>query len=329
MSEITSGDIASVAAEFDSAAAAPDASPASHDPDAVDLSTTAPVAATAPPSESDPAVSTDPVSTGPIPFERHKAALENARAKARDEALNEWREQHGWAEQVSREQLESWSETAAQMSADPVGFLQRFSTELQNHPVYGPQLKSYAARTLGQRQAAQQDDIEPQADLQTDDGTPVYSAKRLAEREAWRERQLEKKFSERLAPLQETHAQVQEARQRELIDHASGQFAQQQLSAIKALPHYAEHAAEIKAEFAKMPQPEHPMGFAVQLRDAYLKVVMPRVSERERSKVLTEMQTKAGASTASPGRPSTMAPVPDANRPLHELIAEEMAAKGL
>jgi hypothetical protein len=325
MSEITGGDIAAVADELSgSSASAHDASPAS-DPGSESESTPAATATIAPSSDAPPEPSTDPASAGPIPFDRHKSALENARVKAREEALTEWRQQHGWAEQVDRTQLESWSQTAAQMSSDPVGFLQKFAAELQNHPVYGPQLKSHAARTLGQRQAAQVDDVEPQADLQTEDGTPVYSAKQLAAREAWRERQWEKKFSERLAPLQETHAEMQEARQRELIENASSNFAKRELDAVRALPHYDQYKAEIKAKFAAMPPPEHPAGYSAQLYRAYVETVVPKLSQSERSKVLAEMQTKGAASTASPTRPSASAPMRDADRPISDLIAEEMA----
>jgi hypothetical protein len=329
MSEITGGDIAAVASELSgSGPSAPDASPAS-DPGSVDRSTPAPTAATVPSSDTPPDISTDPASAGPIPFDRHKSALENARTKAREEALTEWRSQHGWAEQVPREQFESFSQTAQQMASDPVGFLQRFANELQNHPVYGPQLKSQAARTLGQRQAAQQNDAEPQPDLETEAGEAVFSAKRQQEWRAWHDRQLEKKFDERLAPLQETHAQVQEARQRELIDHASGQFASQQLATIKALPGYTEHAAEIKAEFAKMPPPDHPMGYAVQLRDAWIKVVVPKLDQTSRAKALAEMNAKGLASTASPTRPSASAPLPDSKRPLADILAEEAQRAGI
>jgi hypothetical protein len=329
MSEITGGDIAAVASELSgSSAPAADASPAS-DPGSVDSSTSAATATTVPSSDAPPDISTDPASAGPIPFDRHKAALENARTKARDEALTEWRQQHGWAEQIPREQLENWSQTAQQMASDPVGFLQRFQAELQNHPTYGPQLRSHAARTLGSRQAAQQDDIEPQADLQTEDGTPVYSAKRQAEREAWRERQWEKKFSERLAPLQETHEQMQEVRHRELIDRASDQFAKQKIESVKALPHYDTYKAEIREKFAAMPQPQHAAEYEAMLYRAYLSVVVPKLSQTERSKVLAEMQTKGSASTASPTRPSASAPIADHKRPLEDLIAEEFQRAGM
>jgi hypothetical protein len=327
MSELTGGDIAAVASELSSESASYDASPAS-DPESADASTYAPTDAIDPSSEDDPDISTDPASAGPIPFDRHKAALDNARTKARDEAIAEYRSQYGWAEQVDPQQLENWTATAQQMSADPVGFLQRFAAELQTHPVYGPQLKSAAARTLGAR-TAPQDDVEPRPDLQTDSGDTVYSAQQLNKWREWHDRQLEKRFDERLAPLTETHAQIQEARQRELIEHVSTQFASEQLSQVKALPHYAEYAAEIKAEFAKMPPPNHPMGYATQLRDAWIKVVVPNLSKRERAQAMADMKTRGLASTASPSRPSASAPVPDSHRDLSELLAEEFAAHGM
>lgn len=328
MSELTGGDIEAVVSELSSEPATNDASPAS-DPGSVDDSTPAPVAATAPPSDEPTEPSTDPASAGPIPFDRHKAALENARVKAAEEASAKWREQYGWAEQIPREQLETWSQTAQQMAADPVGFLQKFQAELLTHPVYGPQLKSAAARTLGQRQAAQDDDAEPQPDLETEDRTPVFSAKRLAEWHAWNARQQEKKFDERLAPLQAAHAQQQEHRQRELIEHASDQFAQRELQAVKALPYYEDYKAEIKAAFAAMPQPEHPLAYGAMLRDAYLKVVVPQLSQKERSAVLADFKARGSASTASPSRPSSSAPIPDSKRPLEDLIAEEMSRAGI
>lgn len=330
LSEITGGDIAAVASELSSESAPVDASPAS-DPGSVEPSTSAPVAAIAPPSEDDPEISTETAGiTGGIPPERHKAILENTRAKAREEALAEWRQQYGWAEQVPREQLENWSQTAQQMAADPVGFLQRFQAELQNHPTYGPQLRSHAARTLGSRQAVQDDDAEPQPDLETEDGRyKTYSGEQLAKREAWLKRQWMSEVQQELAPLKQSHAEVQEARQRELIEHASDRFAKRELESVKALPHYDTYKAEIKAKFAAMPQPEHPAGYSAQLLRAYVETVVPLLSKTERSKVLAEMQTRGSASTASPSRPSTSAPIPDSQRSTADLVREEFERAGM
>jgi hypothetical protein len=322
----SSGDIAAVVAE-QSATPASDAPPASGTSDGTPAPP-ASVATTTPPASSAPLESDPASNAGPIPFDRHKAAIENARQKAIEEHQTKWREQYGWAEQIDRQQLEAWSETAREMSADPVAFTQKLIAELQNDPRYAAQLRSHAARVLGQRQQAQQQDTEPQADLQTEDGTPVFSAKRLAEWHQWNTRRQEQAMNERLAPLQQTHEKLQAAEQQAQVKAWGDSFASREVGAIKRLPHYEANKAEIRAALEKMPLPEHPYAQAVQIRDAYLQVVLPKLSQSERSQVLADINAKATATTTSPTRASATTPIPDADRDTADLLREELARVG-
>lgn len=177
-------------------------------------------AATEPASASTPA-SAHPTADkkGPIPFEVHEKALANARTKAADEALTQYREQYGWAEQVPRETVQEWTSIANRMSTDPIAFLSELQAEIAAHPVFGPQLRSHAARTLaGGRSVATEADPEPEADVQIVDaegrvtGT-TYSAARLAERDAWNRRQMLAEMQKELAPIKAEREAAQHARE--------------------------------------------------------------------------------------------------------------------
>jgi hypothetical protein len=191
-------------------------------------------AAAAPPETvaTGPAAATDPTGAptakGPMPFEAHVTALKNARAKERETVLAEWRANYGWAEQVPKETIQHWSSVAQEMSANPIAFLERFTKDLTAHPVYGPQLRSHAARTLSARQA----DQEPTPDIAVVDGNgtvtgQTYSAPALAKWQAWKERQLLAKVDERMQPLvaereQREQASLTAQRTAELNTYADG-----------------------------------------------------------------------------------------------------------
>lgn len=145
---------------------------------------------------------------GPIPFDVHSRALENARSKA----LEGYRQQYGWAEKIPQATLQEFGALAQRMSSDPIGFLNEFTAQIANHPTYGPQLRSSAGRTLAAPPSGRP---EPDVQVVNAQGQVIemtYSAKRLAEVQEWDWNQREAKLNQTLAPLQQERAQrLQEA----------------------------------------------------------------------------------------------------------------------
>lgn len=150
-----------------------------------DGATTLPVEATDQTSATHP--STD-AKTGPIPFEVHKTALDNARTKA----VDEFRQTAG---------IDKAVEFAQKINTNAPGFWREMTSELLAHPVHGAALRSDLARMFGglrQTAQAQQAAAEPMpaADVQIVDANgnvtgTTYSAEQLEKRDAWRERRQE------------------------------------------------------------------------------------------------------------------------------------------
>lgn len=181
--------------------------------------------ATTPPVDgSDPQSATHPSTdskAGPIPFEAHKTALENARTKATTEAQAAFDRDYGWAKQVPRESLEHFGQIASQMTSDPIGFLNQFVAELQANPVHAAQLRSNAGRML----AAKQANTEPPPDVEIVDANgqvtgTTYSADRLAKRDAWNRAQL-------MADVQKEYGPLKTERDRQVAQRQADETTQQ------------------------------------------------------------------------------------------------------
>lgn len=173
-------------------------------------SVTDPAAGAITPPVTDPKASVQPdpnAQKGPIPFAVHETALRNAREKA----VAEYRQQHGWAADVpqrlaksgiSEQEFTTWVNDARAMSADPVTFFTTKFTELQNHPVYGPQIRSTAGRTLAGGGNAM-----PEPDVQIVDaqgqptGKLTYSHEQQALKDQWLRTQMTGEFQQMLQPL--------------------------------------------------------------------------------------------------------------------------------
>jgi hypothetical protein len=172
-----------------------------------------------------PATSTEPAATvpvagqptsgetkGPIPFDVHHTALQNARTKAEADALAKWRQQYGWAEQMTagdRDGLQRWAQLADRMSSDPIGHITDLIQELQNHTVYGPQLRSQAGRLLAGARGPQRVDMTPDLEVRNDQGQVVersFSAPKLLAI-------LDQVVNDKLSPLQQDANQRKAAEQ--------------------------------------------------------------------------------------------------------------------
>jgi hypothetical protein len=260
-----------------------------------------------------PSTSTKP--QGPIPFEVHHKALENARQKAAAEAQAVFDRDYGWARQIPQQTVQQWSGIANLMASDPPAFLERYFSEAAMHPTFGPQVKSWAAKTLARR-ADIPADLSPDVVVQDADGREVartFSADRVQAVLKARD----KEFTDReLAPLkQDLEARKAQAEQ--------WQRAQQQAEATKRLEASTDAVladiselldigsetapAERDALFGELtalldadPQLS-PHKAAMQLRKTR---IVPALQGQVQRQVLDELNQKAGAQGMNPSRAS-------------------------
>lgn len=262
-----------------------------------------PPAAIAPQTPTAPAVpSVD--AKGPIPFDRHEAALKNARTKTEAEVGQRFQQQY--APHV---------ELGNRFQADPIGTAVQVIRELSAHPEMGPLITSALARELGSRrgQQAPQTDQEPQADLQTADGTLVFSAEQLAKREAYQRQRLMQEVDQRLTPLQQREQQLAAQEQYRAATSAANDRMSKVLAPYQALPEFTEHKAEIAAKtqtfLGEGYDAQTALGLAV--TTVLREVVMPARTAQSQQQLQAAAVAKSIGSTSAPGG----APAVPAGRP--------------
>jgi hypothetical protein len=250
---------------------------------------------------------------GEPPKERWADILENARTKARDEAVAQWKEQYGWAEKVNPDILQKMAQVYSQMATDPVAFTQQMVRELTQHPQYSQQLRSMAAKTLAQRQQQAQ----PTGDLpviQLEDGRSVdLNALK---------RQWQDEIDQKYAPALQTAEQLKQERAIQAAQAQADSFATSFYADLQKLPSFKEHEREIKARIAANPlQSDHPDAVRAAAFQAYHEVVLPKLGQQAQSKLLDNLQQKAAAST-SPNPGSAAPTAPKAVTSFHQLGAD-------
>ena len=294
------------------------APPAGDDPQTTDTATdSAPAPATTEPA-TEPTPGEAPLPDGPIPLDRHKAILETERRRTA-EAEAKW-QRVAFAEEFVKagktpEQVREALETYDSFRGDPTRVLEQLYTNLSTNPQYATQVKSWAGRMLsGGKHAIEavdpHGDPEPTPDYERVDPetgvkTPFMSQPQMAKWQQWRERQLEAKFNERLAPLEQARqAAAEEAQNRQVWAQVSSE-----LEAMRAKPHFTEHEADIKAYLAE----RQFAGPEATLEKAYIHVlttkVLPGLSASERAKTVTELKTQAAASSAKPTSAGSATPI--------------------
>lgn len=235
---------------------------------------------------------------GPIPFEVHSKALENARTKAATEAVAKYREQHGWAESIPRETIQQWSGIAQRMAADPIAFLSEFQAEIANHPTYGPQLRSHAARTLaGGRQA--QADLSPDLVVDAGDGRQIatFSAERVQQIV---QRSIQDALAKEVGPIKQEREQrlAQQQKADEEVRQLNAKADEQIAFAKRVIGDETNEAAWAAVHKAMSEDP------TLSLHDAALKVrdeliVAPKLQKEAQAKVVASHKQKAAGNTGT------------------------------
>ena len=247
---------------------------------------------------------TEPGRTGPIPFDVHKTALENARTKA----VAEWEQQYGWAKQVDRQAVADAVRLSQMFANDRAGFVRELMGD--NPP---PELISEFARQLSGRRGAQAEPQEPQPDLpiQLEDGRVVhlYSADQQAKREAWLQQRWMGQVQEQMAPALSAAQELQQAKQQVARQQEAQSFAQTFGGQLAQKPHFEELKSAIAERLARVQlQSDHP----AEVRAAAFQIYADLLSERKvaaaRRAVVQDIHATARASTVNPAHTSTAAP---------------------
>lgn len=232
-----------------------------------------------------------PEPKGTIPADRHKAILENTRRKTAEEVVARVEQQFGPAIQLQQ-----------RLQSDPVGTLQQLIDEAMDDPTMGPSLLSHAARKLAAKRGQKAVTEEPAPDLQTADGTLVYSADQLAKREAWMRQQLLQEIEAKTAPLQQDLTARAEERKAELHRQQTKQVVSTRLGQWRQRPGFKEHESDIAVRQARYVEEGHDtwtaLGFAY--TDVYHEKIVPKLHADTQNNLVRTAVAKARASTDNP-----------------------------
>lgn len=255
--------------------------------------------ATVPPAEATSADTPTETPKGEPPKERWDSILANARTKAKDEALAEWRQQHGWAESVDRGAVQEAARIGQLFQQDRVGFLRQVLAEAVADQTLAPMVRSEAARVLGMR-AQPTVDLSPDVPVINANGqevTRTYSAERV---QGIVQQAIAEALAKEVGPLKETVQSVAQERAHAAQLHQADQVAEQIYQQALTWPGFKEHEKAVGAEWDKHPD------WSVQ--DAYIAVVVPKLQAAEKARTLDELKTKAQASTVNPAAAAVASP---------------------
>jgi hypothetical protein len=210
---------------------------------------------------------------GPIPFDRHKAILEEARTKARQSAEAELRQKYGWADQYQN----------PQEVADAVKLLRWMG----NDP------EGFEAEWTKQRHGATPRPIEPA--LKADDGTPAYSASQVQELLTQQLAAVKAELEQQYGPVR---AKVEESELRQRATAVSDQL----IAEAKTWPQYEALRPEMAALMIA--------NSALTLHQAYIQALSTKgvalIEEQVRARQQASLADKTAATTTRPGpQPTT------------------------
>jgi len=268
--------------------------------------------ATVPPADQSDPNGVTPTAGAP-PQERWDAILENARAKAREEAIAPL----AWAKDIPQQEFQQIQTLARNLygGGDPVAGLQTLIAEMRKDPAIESQIRSFAARTLAQRSqpqaaVAQEPSLVP---VQLEDGRVVRMPEDPQAWLAWHQQKWMQGVEQKLQPLQQTHETLQAERREIQETNEWNSWQSQQVSDTLTWP--GMDNPEIRAQFAKEVE-RNIMGRDIkrdqierEIDKAYRRVVVPNLSQRAQSTLLDTLKQKAAASTSvNPGSAAASTP---------------------
>jgi hypothetical protein len=317
MSEIT-GDMTSAVEAAFAASSTPEPAPTTTvEPGAPSASETATgdvSQAAAPPTET--TTTTEP---GPIPYPRFKEVNDKWTAASKE------LEGYGWAKGINPQLAQSAIQLLNRAQQNPLAFTEELEA-LRDHPQFGPQLRSWAARTLGTRIASRQtelpvDETMPEPDLHFEDGRKSYSDQQLQKRDQWLLKQWESKIDEKVAPLANKSAATEKYVADQVYSSIQTKATADAKTEIDALrqqyPQFDEHKATVAEVMEANP--------TYTLKQAWADVFISKVGPQLAGQQAAAVRQKTQAGSANPSRPSG-AP-PSAPKDFHEALAQHFPAR--
>lgn len=306
MSDFT-GDMTSAVEAAFAASSTPEPAPTSTT-DSASASTTE-----TPATEVSQAATTTPDTTtttepGPIPYPRFKEVNDKWTTASQElEAL-------AWAKGLDPAVVQEFARVQQVAKTNPLVWTEQLEA-VRDHPVLGPQLRSWAARTLGFRNASRPtetvEDVEPRADIPLEDGSRIYSEAQQAKREQWLLKQWESKLDERINPLAEKGKQVDQIVAEKEYARIAAQAEVTAKSEIDSLREQYPWFDERKAEIAAVMEAKPRYTLEQAVAEVLVKTVGPKLAGQQAAAVTKKVQ--AGTGSANPSRPSGATPKPAAD----------------
>ena len=287
-------------------------------------------AAAAAPAPTDEAIeiaaTTTPAAKAP-PADRWDTILDNARKKERAAVEGEY----AWAKGMNRDEVEATREWISLGNQNPILALDKlvqgivrpspdqkaqieryFTTVLREA---GPAVAAAAAAAATPAVAATDSDPMPLPDIPTDtsNGVPVvYSDKQMLVRDQWLIRKIKSEVAlqteKDLAPLR-TDKQQRDTEQQKIQEQAATDaYSAHSVAAIADKPGFELYRAEIAAAYAAMPLSDNSRSEGEKVRDAYLQVIISKMSDLARDEAVASVTRRAEAGTVDPSRQSAATP---------------------
>ncbi len=238
------------------------------------------------PAQATPSASPAPVATQPTPpaeppRERWDSILDNARQKTRREVEAEYRQRYGKYDAFER---------------DPWRAVQEWLEQASDHSIYGQHVKDWAQRYTKPTDPGQEPPPDvPIMDAQGNVTGHTYSAQKLKEWHKWNQTQSNSALDQRFAKLERNNQELAEYRSQ----MQSREWASQTLNDFRAKPFFKEHEARIREVLEEHEE------WGDNLHAAYNHVliseILPKLSQSEQTKALTDLNKKASGNTVTPG----------------------------
>jgi len=254
---------------------------------------------------------------GPIPFDRHESILRNAREKAKAEALQEWKQQYGWAENVDKSAYERAQQRVSMLDQDPIGFYRALERELKSHPHLGPQLERPQKVEL------------PKPSLVSADGRQAYTAEEVNAFVEAKVADIQARMAEQLQGFQTEQQKLALAEARRIQATEAQTQAAQITTELKTLPYWSEAEPEVKKIFASMTDRDVArLGMYGAVYSAYTQAlpgILSKLQKKTQQAERDTMQKKAGAGTVDPSASQPIGKARPKNRKDIEKFLRERA----
>lgn len=248
---------------------------------------------------------------GEPPQEKWPTILDNARTKAAEEI----RKQYAWADPIPEQYRQTVPQFYQLLDASPVDAIDLLFQQAAASPEHSVKLRSWLGRLLGTRSAPQtaalpEPDFEDQAT-----GAKFFSAERLAERDTALEGRIRAALENKYGYLEQDFRTRQQREAYATLHHDSQAWADKEFARVSKYQHFTENQQAI-AEAMVADE-------SLTVQDAYIQVVIPKLSQQERSDVVASLHQKTGAASINPASTTTAALPPP--KDFAEAIARQLA----